>query len=725
LSCFATEGACLPLGTFPGALCRPGDFQRCDQDLQGQADLDLTCVAETCQVDCTNGGDTICGLFAQGLGLPPGALACHDFGTGSFCAQAGCASDANCPAAYTCDLAAGHCLPYKPVHVIHTNDLHSHFDGIAPMVAPREGGYPQLAAAVRAAQARADARGAVRLTLDGGDWIMGTLFHMLGGLVELDFLRYLGFDATTVGNHELDWGPAQLAAQILPNDLTPSPILGPVCQAVGGCPAMPPVPVLMSGVHFDDVADADDALAALYDPDGSLPLDTHPLKRFVVIERQGVKVGLFGLIGEGAVAITPTAAPLSFDPLAVTAQEMVDTLRAPPYDVDLVIACSHAGSAPPPRFSEDEILAEEVEGIDVIVSGHTHELVAPKYIHGTYVVQAWEYGRVLGELELGMVTHPDSPRRGRVDARVRRHTFHPIDPEDPADPVLTAARTQYVAAIDGLLAGAGLAYDAPLGAITSDLVKTPGVEHPLGDLIADANRLVVSGAVATSAEPQPVDVAIEADGVIRDDIVTDPDTLPTPVWLADAFAAEPLGASPSDASQVGYPMVTIWLTADELRQMLEVAATLSTLRGDDFWLSVSGLAWRVDRTRPAFQRVTGLWLNPDGGADTCDEGANLLGPDLAAKDPAQLYRVAANLYVAGFAEILGAMTEGALSVTPKDAAGNPVSVYDRVVPDGAGGELRQWTTLATHLGALATANGGLIPAPVAGRLRDTALDPCP
>ncbi|TNF38386.1 MAG: hypothetical protein EP329_00525, partial [Deltaproteobacteria bacterium] len=103
LSCYAPAGApalCLPNGTFPGSLCRDTDAGACDRDLQGQADVDLTCVAGTCQLGCTVGGDTLCGLIGAGLGLPSGALSCVDAGgAGAFCAQAGCASGgSSCPA---------------------------------------------------------------------------------------------------------------------------------------------------------------------------------------------------------------------------------------------------------------------------------------------------------------------------------------------------------------------------------------------------------------------------------------------------------------------------------------------------------------------------------------------------------------------------------------------------------------------------------------------------
>jgi len=720
------EDVCVTNGTFPESLCRDQEFNRCDLDLLGQSDLDMQCYAGTCQVDCSNAGATICGLYAAGLGLPGNAFACTDTGTkGSFCARAGCAVGQACPADYHCDPTgaggAGVCLPYKPVHIVHTNDLHSHFDGIGPFDASnpsvRPGGYPQLATVIKGLQGAGNGRDAAVLTLDGGDFLMGSLFHILQGVVEFDFFKYLGYDAATLGNHELDFGPAGLAAYMA-NNIAASAV----------APSADPVPILSANLNFDPVDTADDLLENFWDPDSSQSLDTHPLKRFHVVQKQGLTVGIFGLIGAEAVEITPTAAPLTFDGIVATSQAMVDLLRAPPHNCDVVVAVSHSGSSPPPFSNEDEVVAEQVTGLDVIVSGHTHEEVAPKIINGTWVMQAHEYGKLVGELQLGYVTRDYGPEANSMAADIQKYAATPITSALTPDPVLGAggARDGYIAAINGVLSAAGLSYDAQLGNINTDFVKLDGQESNLGNLIADANRVIVSNVVAATAESDPITMSVEANGVIRDDLLVDPSNIPTPVTVADAFAAEPLGASASDQTNVGYPMVTFWITADEIKQVLEVAATLYYVRGDTFWLNTSGVNWRYDLSRPGFDRVTGLWIDPVGGTETCDEGSNLLdGATGAAKDGTTLYRVASNLYVAGFAELLQSLTGGALSVTPKDKQGNPASIFTRVVPDGLGGELRQWTTLVQWLTTVASMNGDVIVEPTSGRVREATSNPCP
>jgi len=730
LSCFAGGAGpalCLPNGAFPESLCRAGEAHRCDAGLQGQRDLNLTCITGTCQVDCTRAGDALCGLYAAGVGAPPGAFRCVDTGaTGGFCARAGCASaGVACPAHYHCDGYHDACLPYLPIHVIHTNDLHSHLDGLGPVSAPRAGGYAGLATLVHEARARAEARGGLHLTVDAGDWIMGTLFHVLQGTVEFDLFRYLAYDAVAVGNHELDWGPAGLAL-FLSKNLDASPIMSAAVTGVlgcnpgsAGCPALAPVPVLASNLLFDPMDPGDDALEVFWDPTGELDPGVAPLKPFTIVERAGLRVGIFGLLGEGAYEVTPTAAPLGLEDPTEAARAMTALLRAAPYEVDLVVALSHSGSAPPPLRDEDELIADEVDGLDLIVSGHTHELVAPKRVGDTWVVQAWEYGRVLGELELAIPTLPWVGGGGRPDPH--HHRFTPHEPVHAVpDPVVLTARAAYIGQINLAFQPAGLTYSHVLGGIAEDMVKASAAESALGNLVTDASRHRVSARLAGTSDPTPVEVAIEANGVLRDDLLTIPGASLTPVTFADAFAVEPLGASPTEPSGVGYPMVEVYLTGDDLRRVLEVATTLTFLRGDDFWLHASGIRWVYDLSRPSFQRVRGIWLEPAGApANVCSSTANILRPDGIAKDPARRYRVAANLYVAGFLSQLGELTGGALSVTPTNATGSPVSVYDRVVVDPTtGAEVRQWQVLVEHLAGLAGIHSGLIPTPSAGRVLD-------
>jgi len=738
LSCYAQPGSpslCLPNGTFPGSLCRDpvtlaAGEPLCDRDLQGQADVDLACVAGTCQLGCTAGGDTLCGLIGAGMGLPVGALTCVDAGgAGAFCARAGCASGgSSCAADHHCDPALDACLPYQPLTIVHTNDLGSHFDGVGPAGAAPVGGFPRLAAVVREKQQRANAHGAVLLTLDGGGFSQGTLFALLQGTVEMELLRYLDYDAAALGAHELDWGPASFAAA-LARDTGPAPILPNVISAVlgctvgqSGCPALSPVPIVASNLRFDSIDPGDDALAALYDTGGGASVADAPLRRFVVVERGGLKIGVLSVLSPDLAELAPGKAPLTFaDPIEV-ARALVDEVRSPPWNADVVVALSHAPPSRPPYLGQDEILAAEVHGIDVIVGGGGSALAPVQRVGSAWIVRAASAGRSVGELEIAWPLTPYGPAAGRVDGVIGGVAPTDVVAGIAPDQVLAAARSTYVAQIDAGFASTGLAYAGAVGLIERDYTAMALGESLLGDLVADAVRERATLAVASSADPSAIEVALVANATLGDPLAMNPTADPTTVKLADVFAAVPYGASPTAPSLPGWPIVEMYVSGDDLRHALEVGPTLGPLRGAAFWLNVSGVRVEYDRDRPPFHRITGIWLDPDGDADVCSQAGNLLNPDGTVKDGSERYRVAGNLLLAGLLAKLDALTEGALTVVPRSSGGTPTDPAARPAPGGVwGGQLREWQALVDHIHALTVQqNDGPIPPPLGQRWLDPA-----
>jgi hypothetical protein len=212
--------------------------------------------------------------------------------------------------------------------ILHTNDIHSYFMGASPEgdytpATPNDdatvGGMARLVSAVTAAKAQAAAAGKPVLLLDAGDFMMGSLFELLAlaQAPELQFMQGLGYDATTIGNHELDWTSAGLAG---------------ILQAAVGKGVT--LPILASNMKFSATDAGDDQLKML--------ADAGVIRTKLVKTIGKLKVGFFGLIGADAVRATPQAAPLTFDPIAVAALAMVTDLRQND-KVDLVIALSHSG----------------------------------------------------------------------------------------------------------------------------------------------------------------------------------------------------------------------------------------------------------------------------------------------------------------------------------------------------------------------------------------------
>jgi len=98
-ACLASEGQCLPVGSFPGSPCGPE--LACAQDLLGLPDLDMVCAHDLCLVDCGAGGDFACGLVNPGLGCSQAA--------GALCVPR--CVEGQCPAGLSCLSSEARCLP--------------------------------------------------------------------------------------------------------------------------------------------------------------------------------------------------------------------------------------------------------------------------------------------------------------------------------------------------------------------------------------------------------------------------------------------------------------------------------------------------------------------------------------------------------------------------------------------------------------------------------------
>lgn len=107
----------------------------------------------------------------------------------------------------------------KILTIVHSNDLHSHFLGASPNIAYTPsitgddetiGGLARIATVIKTVKQN---RQNPVLVFDAGDFLMGSLFHMLSRerAFELRLLSMMGYDAVTLGNHEFDLKPGGLA----------------------------------------------------------------------------------------------------------------------------------------------------------------------------------------------------------------------------------------------------------------------------------------------------------------------------------------------------------------------------------------------------------------------------------------------------------------------------------------------------------------------------------
>ncbi len=561
--------------------------------------------------------------------------------------------------------------------LLHTNDWQSRLLGFGPnneyTPATRNdddtvGGIARLSTLIKARRAAAGEQ--PLLLLDGGDFSMGTLFHTVtrevGG--ELRLMSELGYDAATLGNHEFDFRPAGLAAML------------DAAKTVEGAAL---VPLLSSNIQFDPARQDDDSLKAHYDAGRILP--------YKVIEKGGIRFGLFGLLGYNAMTVAPMMKPVSFADPIETAKAMVKKLREE-QSVDVVILLSHMGVSQQADGSwrgEEVELVEQVPGIDIVVGGHSHTALAqPILVNGhTPVMQAGSEIQYLGELHMRL---DDNGKTQVLDYRL-----HPLDDKTLGDGVITTQVEGFKRVVDEqMLAPKGYRFDQPLAKVD----KTLSREHDapiLANLVTDSLRQATGS-----------DVAFTGNGTIRDDMIKGRNGVQA---VSDLFRIAPLGIGQYDDAP-GYPLVKVYVSGKELKNILEVLLLAYQLReSDSYYPRVSGLKFSYNPYRVPFDRVSRIEL-----------GDAVQGyRELDLNDP-HLYSIGTSSYVGGFTWLIADITKGLLEVVPKDAQGKPLAEIKAAVididPQTPGvQEYKEWQGLLDHIRSLPDLDGdGLADIPTTG-----------
>jgi len=426
------------------------------------------------------------------------------------------------------------------VTVLHVNDTHSHLEAEGPRTTALEGTVGGIArAAVVIGQERA--ADPTALLLHAGDALQGDpSFNAFFGVPELEMLAALGFDAFTVGNHELDFGSEVFAGLILP-------------QAT----AFASIPML--GANVDNL----DAIPSL----------AGRIKPSILKDVNGVKVGIFGLTVPGDLTSNPAPLVIREDMPAIAAATVAN-LRAA--GAEVVLCLSHLG------YLGDEALAQSVTGIDVIVGGHSHYLFetprTEKAPDGrtVLILQAGAYWQHVGRLRFTVANGAFK----LVDYRMLD-----VDEKVPAEPEVAA---QVEALRPNQVAYWGDLFGTKLGTAVRPLERTWDArsfrrDTPLGNLITDAYRNVTK-----------TDVALTALGLVAERIAEGP------VTGLDVFRAVSYGFDPD--SGLGLQLVTCQITGANLLAMLELGVS-QVEYADDLFPQASGLTFAYVRTRDPGKRV--------------------------------------------------------------------------------------------------------------------------
>jgi len=563
------------------------------------------------------------------------------------------------------DIAAGEPAVRERIVILFTHDLHSTFlprRVAAPSGPPLErGGYAKLLSLIR------ENREAGRtLLVDAGDFSMGTLFHttFMTEAAELRLMAAMGYDVLTLGNHDFDFGPDGLAKMLRKTRTTET---------------KPPVIVASNGIFSPEGRGDGDLKEAFHE---------YPVVPYRVIERRGIRIGLFGILGKDAQIDAPFARPVTFgDPVEVS-KKMIDLLKNKE-KADLIVCLSHTGTSPQKKHSEDEKLARKAPGIDVIVSGHTHTILTkPIAIGKTLIVSAGAYGAALGKLAI------DYEKGAGVT--LAGYELKPVTGDIPDDPDLALQIAGYAKEVEkGYLAAHGSRADRVVAESAFDM-ETLGYAqaHPgetgIGDMITDAFRFAVEKAEGSRYEH--IAVALQPLGHIRDSF------LKGPITVADIFQTLSLGLG-TDGNP-GYPLVAYHITGRELKDLLEVETTVGNMKRDAH-LQLSGVNFSFNPHRIPFDRVTSIRVRSPKGV-------------YEPVAPEKLYRICMNYYTAQMVNFVRDASYGLLSITPKDREGRPVADTKLGIIDADSAapgvqEIKEWVALAMYMRSFPDENGNGIP----------------
>ena len=276
-------------------------------------------------------------------------------------------------------LAQGGCSPAQrpssaegglALTILHTNDTHSHIAGINSYGnacfddEKCRGGLSRIATAIRTAKSRNDNV----LALDAGDQFQGTLFYSVSKWPMLaELMQHMPYDAMTLGNHEFDEGCLELT-RFLEN--LPFPVLAANLKPEKCCPM----------------------LKGNYAP-------------YAIFTMRGHKVAVVGIANNEVTSLAAACPRTRFEDTVTCLQRTVKELEA--QGVRHIIALTHIG------LPDDRKLARSVDGVDIIVGGHTHSYLGPDSEEGPYpivehapsgqpvlVVSAKRATQYLGELKV-------------------------------------------------------------------------------------------------------------------------------------------------------------------------------------------------------------------------------------------------------------------------------------------------------------------------------------
>jgi len=417
---------------------------------------------------------------------------------------------------------------YDHIFILHTNDIEGALSPstawwMNPYFPPPIGNAAAAATFISEKRAEADSLGYGFLLFDSGDMFVGSpIGEFSKGQAVVEYFNYCGYDVVAPGNHDYDQGVDVFRSFVENVDAT----------------------FLGSNIVYKDTRQVVDYL-----------------KPYIILERIGIRIGLFSLLTEYMSGMTTPERFENHDVLGEieTATRYVDTLRMK--NVDLIFALTGTG------LRHDKRVAGSVPGIDVILGSHSATALEQPYedsLNHTIICQAYGHLSSVGFLDLWI------DRETKRIAGYRGELIDLLSEEIEND-------TGMLAIIDKWEAITQKGFDEVIGYSEEELVRTGFEESTIGNLITDAMR-----------EFFDVDIAIHNSGGIRANMPKGE------VTYRDCYNIDALSNT----------AVTMEMTGKQVVEALEIG-----VNGHHAIFQISGLRLKYNAQEPIGSRVLEVTLN--------------------------------------------------------------------------------------------------------------------
>jgi 2',3'-cyclic-nucleotide 2'-phosphodiesterase (5'-nucleotidase family) len=410
---------------------------------------------------------------------------------------------------------------YKKIDILSTNDFHGNVRG------GYEAGAANFAAVIDYYK-KQNPEGTILVS--GGDSYQGTPVSTLNhGAPVIELFNYLGYTASAIGNHEFDWGQDILA-------------------------------------EITHKADYKFVAANLYNKNTDQVVDY--AKPYIITEVNGVKVGIIGIsTPDTLTSVMPTNIEnLEFRDPAIVINKVAPKLRAA--GADLIIVLSHMPGNTDWTTGEvsGELIevAKEVDGIDGMIGGHSHDTVTAT-VNGIPIVEAYKHGRRIGHLSYFVNTETDEVVTIEPTTHAVRKTKLNISLDKKAQAIVD----KYQKVIEPIMNEVLTTSKVPLKREYNDISN-------MGVLVTDAIK-----------EYTQADVVFQNAGGLRVDIPAGK------VKVEQIYSLLPFGNT----------VVTTEMTGQQIIDILEQSFTL-----DKGMMQLSGLRVIYDPNKAKYNRVISVQL---------------------------------------------------------------------------------------------------------------------